>query len=111
MLCAAVIFAAVPFAFSVNSNADAVAYSQYDSRWGSWVYGEGTIAGTGCGILSTVNAFNYLNEIADVAPQLTKLPHGRTTSTDITEHGTLRAVQTEPSFIRGLRQNSAQNTT
>lgn len=73
MLCAAVIFAAVPFAFSVNSNADAVAYSQYDSRWGSWVYGEGTIAGTGCGILSTVNAFNYLNEIADVGAAIDEI--------------------------------------
>ena len=73
MLCAAVIFAAAPFAFSVNSNADAVAYSQYDSRWGSWVYGEGTIAGTGCGILSTVNAFNYLNEIADVGAAIDEI--------------------------------------
>lgn len=26
--------------------ADVVAYSQYDSRWKNWTYGEGTIGGT-----------------------------------------------------------------
>ena len=55
-----------PASFGLSASADTVAYSQYDSRWGSWVYGKGTIAGTGCGILSTVNAFNYLDEIGDV---------------------------------------------
>lgn len=48
------------------ANAEAVAYSQYDSRWSGWVYGGGTIGGTGCGILSTVNALNYLVGIDDI---------------------------------------------
>ena len=46
--------------------ADVVAYSQYDSRWKNWTYGEGTIGGTGCGILSSVNAINYVSGISDV---------------------------------------------
>ena len=35
-------------------------YQQGDSRWGSIVYGNWTVAESGCGILSTVNAVNYL---------------------------------------------------
>lgn len=35
-------------------------YQQGDSRWGSVVYGSWTVAESGCGILSTVNAVNYL---------------------------------------------------
>ena len=35
-------------------------YQQADSRWGSIVYGSWTVAESGCGILSTVNAVNYL---------------------------------------------------
>ena len=46
--------------------ADVVAYSQYDSRWKNWTYGEGTIGGTGCGILSSVNAINYVSGISDI---------------------------------------------
>lgn len=46
--------------------ADVVAYSQYDSRWSDWTYGAGTIGGTGCGILSSVNAINYVSGISDI---------------------------------------------
>ena len=35
-------------------------YQQGDSRWGSVVYGNWTVAESGCGILSVVNAVNYL---------------------------------------------------
>ena len=35
-------------------------YQQADSRWGSVVYGSWTVAESGCGILSIVNAVNYL---------------------------------------------------
>lgn len=66
-------FCLLPASFGISASADTVAYSQYDSRWGSWVYGEGTIAGTGCGILSTVNAFNYLNEIEDVGAAINEI--------------------------------------
>lgn len=55
--------------FAINipiARADAVAYSQYDSRWASWTYGQGTIGGTGCGILSAVNAINYISGISNI---------------------------------------------
>lgn len=73
LLCAVLAFSLVPCAFSFDSQAEATAYSQYDGRWASWVYGQGTIAGTGCGILSTVNAFNYLNEISDVGASINEI--------------------------------------
>lgn len=66
-------FCLLPASFGLSASADTVAYSQYDSRWGNWVYGKGTIAGTGCGILSTVNAFNYLNEIDDVGAAIDEI--------------------------------------
>ena len=54
------------FAMTIPSVADAVAYSQYDGRWRYQTYGEGTIGGTGCGILSAVNAINYISDIDDI---------------------------------------------
>lgn len=49
-------------------------YQQNDPRWGSHVNGDGTIASSACGILSTVNCVNYLTgnfinpvELADYA--------------------------------------------
>ena len=52
------LLAGIPFQ---NALADAVAYNQYVSPWANYWYGGGTIAQTGCGILSTTNAINYMN--------------------------------------------------
>ncbi len=44
----------------MTSHALPTVYQQGDSRWGSKTYGGITLAASGCGILSTVNAVNYL---------------------------------------------------
>ncbi len=49
---------------AVNDDvANAVAYNQYDEPWASQTYGSSTIGITGCGILSTTNALNYMYEL------------------------------------------------
>ncbi len=48
-----------------GSSWNGVAYNQNHSPWGSLRYGGGSIAGTGCGILSTTNALNYLHGVFD----------------------------------------------
>lgn len=65
MLCLTLLMSTF-FAMTIPSVADAVAYSQYDGRWRYQTYGEGTIGGTGCGILSAVNAINYISGIDDI---------------------------------------------
>ncbi|MBQ8828027.1 MAG: C39 family peptidase, partial [Clostridia bacterium] len=44
---------------SITSMAAPTCYQQADSRWGSVKYGSWTVAESGCGILSLVNAVNY----------------------------------------------------
>ncbi len=51
------VFSVIP---EKTASADVVAYNQYVSPWGSYYYGGGSIAATGCGILSTTNAINYM---------------------------------------------------
>ncbi len=65
---------------AVKANADVVAYSQYDNRWRGWVYGGGNIGDTGCGILSTTNAINYLcglNDVGGFIDELATWAHNR----------------------------------
>ncbi len=45
---------------SITSVAAPTCYQQGDSRWGGTYYGSWNLAESGCGILSTVNAVNYL---------------------------------------------------
>lgn len=45
---------------SISSMAAPTNYQQGDSRWGGIYYGKWNLAESGCGILSTVNAVNYL---------------------------------------------------
>ena len=45
---------------SISSVAAPTNEQQGDSRWGGIYYGKWTVAASGCGILSTVNAVNYL---------------------------------------------------
>ena len=44
----------------IDSSASAECYQQSDPRWGSAVYGEWNLSASGCGILATVNAVNYV---------------------------------------------------
>ena len=54
----------IPTQAAVNDDkVNAVAYNQYDEPWASQVYGSSTIGITGCGILSTTNALNYMYEL------------------------------------------------
>ena len=44
----------------IDSSASAECYQQSDPRWGSAVYGGWNLSASGCGILATVNAVNYV---------------------------------------------------
>ncbi len=60
------LFAGIPVEVQAALNDDitnCVAYNQYVEPWTSQVYGGGTIGQTGCGILSTTNALNYMYDV------------------------------------------------
>ena len=58
------LFTGIPAQAAVNDDVEnCVAYNQYDEPWASQVYGQSTIGITGCGILSTTNALNYMYDL------------------------------------------------
>lgn len=46
-----------------DDTANVIAYNQYDEPWASQVYGSSTLGITGCGIVSTTNALNYMYDL------------------------------------------------
>lgn len=59
---AAVIFLTSGIIFTRTSkvNAGDAVLQQYDSQWGSYPYGDGTLADSGCGAFAIINAVRYL---------------------------------------------------
>lgn len=59
---AAVIFltSGIFFTKASKAEADGSVLLQYDSQWGSYPYGDGTLADSGCGAFAIINAVRYL---------------------------------------------------
>ncbi len=60
------LFAGIPVKAALNDDTvNVIAYNQYDEPWASQQYGSSTLGITGCGIVSTTNALNYLYNVFD----------------------------------------------
>ncbi len=46
-----------------DDTVNVIAYNQYDEPWASQTYGSSTLGITGCGIVSTTNALNYMYDV------------------------------------------------
>lgn len=61
IIAAAIFFTSgVIFTKAPKANAADAVLQQYDSEWGSYPYGDGTLADSGCGAFAIINAVRYL---------------------------------------------------